>query len=68
MIPAWLGVMMTILGIALGIFASHATLGSKVTRALTLLEDLARRMTVAEADIKSAAMMHYHRRSTDVDS
>ena len=54
-------IVFTVLGTALGIFASHATLGNKITRALTLLEALDRRVGLLE----SPGPVHFHRRATD---
>lgn len=54
-----------VLGVATGIFGSHATLGNKITRALTLLEDLTRRVGVVEDD---TAGYHRHRRAGDMKS
>lgn len=54
-------VIIAVLGVSLGVFASHATLGNKVTRALTLLEELSRRVGTLEGD-----NVHVHRRKTDV--
>lgn len=51
----------TVLGIALGIFASHATLGNKITRALTQLEGLTQRVDRLEESVP----VHIHRRQTD---
>lgn len=53
-----------VLAFAIGIFASHATLGNKITRALTLLEGLPaleRRITALEAIVP-----HFHVRSSDL--
>lgn len=58
-VPAWFAIVTAALGIAIGIFGSQATLGNKVTRALTLLEEMARRVTLLEA------RPHFHRRFDD---
>lgn len=63
-----LGVIVAVLGVAVGILGSHATLGNKITRALTLLdervipslEDLQTRVSGIEA-----GNFHRHRRATD---
>lgn len=64
MVPAWFAIVVTIiaavLGVALGIFSSQATLGRQVTEALTLLKDLTRRVGLLEA-----RPLHYHRRADD---
>lgn len=56
-----LGIIIAVLAFALGIFSSHATLGNKVTRALTLLEGLTRRVDI----IENNGPLHFHRRVTD---
>lgn len=63
-----------VLSFALGVAASHATLGKQVTRALTLLEPLEtlaqavasldKRVTVLE--VGDSPQLHIHRRMTDL--
>lgn len=55
-----LAAIIAVLGIATGIFASHATLGKDVRQALTEIKDLARRIAILER-----APIHFHRRATD---
>lgn len=56
----FLGTVIAVLGVAVGVLGSHATLGKDVRQALTEIKDLARRVTVLEPPL------HFHRRSTDL--
>lgn len=57
----------TLLGVALGISGSYATLGRQITRALTLLEAMDK--TVGAIDKRVGVLEtvpHFHRRKDDV--
>lgn len=54
-----------VLAFAVGVFSSHAVLGNKVTRALTLLEPIPGQLKSLDARITNVERVHFHRRSTD---
>lgn len=55
-----------VLGVATGVFGSHATLGKQITRAITMLERQASDITSLQSDVKRLeASPHFHRRKDD---
>lgn len=66
-VPAWFAVVVTliatVLGVAIGVLGSHATLGKDVRQALTELKDLGRR--VGKLELVPIAPVHFHRRASD---
>lgn len=56
-----------VLGIAVGIFSAHATLGRQLSRGLTLIERCVADVASLQTDVKKLEQrpLHWHRRQSD---
>lgn len=59
-----------VLGVAVGIFSSHATLGRQLARGLTLVERCVTDIAALQAEVRQLQQqrpIHWHRRQGDPD-